>query len=316
MRALIGHSGFVGTNLKRAAAFDALYNSADIADIRGRAFDLVVCAAAPATMWAANADPARDLAGIDALVGHLAGAAIDRLVLVSTIAVLDDAAAGYDETGARYETAKAYGRNRRHLELALSAQVQRCHILRLPALFGHAIKKNFVFDLINPVPSFLKPDRLSDLLGAMPAESAAAARAFFVPDTALGMMRFERDAARAAGHDRILAQGFAAAGFTAPGFTNSESRFQYYALDRLWDDIKRCLAAEIPVLHVASAPLRAADIHLALTGTAFDNPGPPLYAEDMHSRYCAQWGGPAPYLYSAADTLADLTRFYREAVGA
>ncbi len=314
MRALVGHSGFVGTNLKQATTFDALFNSRTIEGIRGRSFDLVVCAAAPATMWAANNDPEGDLKIIEGLVENLAQAEIGRLVLISTIAVLDDAAAGYDETNARYETVKAYGRNRRLLETAVQARFDNAHVMRLPALFGEGIKKNFVFDLINPVPSFLKPDKLTALLPAMPGQAARLAGEFFVMDAGLGMMRFEREAARAAGAGAVLEEAFSAAGFIASGFTNSESQFQYYGLDRLWGDIKRCIAADLPVLNVASAPLRAADVHMALTGKAFVNAGPPLYTEDMHSLHAAEWGRPAPYLYSAEETLASLKLFYDRAV--
>ncbi|MBA4791887.1 MAG: NAD(P)-dependent oxidoreductase [Rhizobiales bacterium] len=313
MRALIGHSGFVGTNLKAAAAFDGLFNSRNIADLGGRSFDLAVCAAAPATMWAANNHPAGDLAGIDALIAAICSARIGRLVLISTIAVLDDAAAGYDETNARFEAAKAYGRNRRHLEVRLAARFPDIHILRLPALFGPGLKKNFLFDLVNPVPSFLKPDKLADLTAAMAPEAAALTRGLFEPDAALGMMRFARDEARRTGALPVLEAAFEAAGFTAPGFTNSESRFQYYGLHHLWNDIERAIALRLPVLHVSSAPLRAADIHAALTGRPFANAAPPLYAEDMHSRHAAAWGEAGPYLRSRETTLAELKIFYDEA---
>lgn len=315
MRALIGHSGFVGSNLKAAARFDGLFNSRNAGDLAGRSFDLAVCAAAPATMWAANRDPAGDLAGIDALVAAVSGARIGRLVLISTIAVLDDAAAGYDEANAAFETAMAYGRNRRHLEVALAARVPHTHILRLPALFGEGLKKNFLFDLLNPVPSFLKPDAFERLAGAMPAPDAALARSYFEPAPDLGMLRFARDRARLEGALTELEAVFTAAGFTAARFTNSESRFQYYGLHHLWDDIGRAITLDLPVLHVASAPLRAADIHVALTGRPFENDGPPVYVEDMRSLHARAWGGPAPYLRSAEATLGELRAFFQKARG-
>lgn len=315
MRALIGHSGFVGSNLKAAARFDGLFNSRTIGELAGRSFDLAVCAAAPATMWAANRDPAGDLAGIDALVAAVSGARIGRLVLVSTIAVLDDAAAGYDEETAAFETATAYGRNRRHLEVQLAARVPRLHILRLPALFGDGLKKNFLFDLLNPVPSFLKPDLFERLAGTMPDDASTLARAYFEPAPDLGMLRFARDRAHLSGALPALEAAFAAADFTAARFTNSESRFQYYGLHHLWGDIERVIALDLPVLHAASAPLRAADIHEALTGRPFENDGPPVYREDMHSLHARAWGRPAPYLRSAEATLAELKAFFEKARG-
>lgn len=308
--ALVGSSGFVGTNLQAAHTFDALFNSSNIGDIRGRSFNSVVCAAAPATMWAANNDPDGDLTGIRALVESLSMASIGRLVLISTIAVLDDPAAGYDEVDARYETAKAYGRNRRFLEVALKERFPRRHVLRLPALFGKGIKKNFIFDLINPIPSFLNPDKLSSLLSGMSASAAGLVRNFFAMEEGLGMMRFEREAAQAAGAGPELAKRFEEVGFTARGFTNSESQFQYYGLDRLWGDIERAIALDLPVLHVASEPLQAADVHKALTGADFENSAPARYVEDMHTLKSLHWGGPPSYLYSAAETMAALKQFY------
>lgn len=311
MRALVGHSGFVGSNLKASARFDALFNSRNIDEIRGRAYDLVVCAAAPATMWAANNDPEGDLRNILGLLDHLRSARIGRLAVVSTIAVFDDPAAGYDERRASYETGKAYGRNRRLLEEAARDAFDRVHVLRLPALFGRGVKKNFIFDILNPVPSFLKPEKLRELLSGMAPGDAAMVERFFAPDDALGMQRFDRAEASKTGETAALGEIFAEAGFTALNFTNSQSRFQYYDLARLWGDIERCVALDIEVLNVAAAPLKAGDVYRELTGKDFSNTAPPLYAEDMHSLHAAHWGGSGPYLYSASDTLSALATFYR-----
>ena len=40
--ALIGHTGFVGSNLASSHRFDDVYNTANIAEIEGREYDLVV----------------------------------------------------------------------------------------------------------------------------------------------------------------------------------------------------------------------------------------------------------------------------------
>jgi len=310
MRALVGHSGFVGTNLKRSAEFDALFNSRNIGEIRGCVFDTVVCAAAPANMWVANNNPEGDLVTIRCLLDHLRSARIGRLVLVSTIAVLDDASAGYNEINARYETNKAYGRNRRWFEEQVAASFEKVHVLRLPALYGEGIKKNFIFDLLNPVPSFLKPDKFESLIGAMAPPAAALARTFFVPVPLLGILRYERADAAEAGADAELVDAFEKAGFTARAFTNSESRFQYYDLAKLWADIDRCIEFGIGVLNVSSEPLSAAQVHRELTGTNFVNvPGTP-YMENMHSVHADAWGRQGPYLYGATETLAALKSFY------
>ena len=65
--ALIGYTGFVGSNLLRQRAFDATYNSKNIGDIAGREFELLVCAGAPAAKWLANSKPDEDAANLDRL---------------------------------------------------------------------------------------------------------------------------------------------------------------------------------------------------------------------------------------------------------
>ena len=86
-RALVGSTGFVGSNILDAAPFDSVYRSTDIADIRGREFDLVVSAANRADSHRINAAGAADRAEIDGLVDQLATVTIRRLVLISTVCV-------------------------------------------------------------------------------------------------------------------------------------------------------------------------------------------------------------------------------------
>ena len=43
--ALIGYTGFVGSNIAAAQDFTDCYNTRNISDIRGRSYDLVVSAA-------------------------------------------------------------------------------------------------------------------------------------------------------------------------------------------------------------------------------------------------------------------------------
>ena len=49
--AIIGNTGFVGSNLIRQRHFDAFYNSKNI---ETKSFDLVICAGVPAVKWLAN----------------------------------------------------------------------------------------------------------------------------------------------------------------------------------------------------------------------------------------------------------------------
>jgi hypothetical protein len=55
--ALIGYTGFVGSNLDRQHAFDDRYNSKNINAIAGKSYDLIVCAGIQAKKWWASEHP-------------------------------------------------------------------------------------------------------------------------------------------------------------------------------------------------------------------------------------------------------------------
>lgn len=148
--ALIGHTGFVGSNLDAATVFDARYNSRNIDEMAGRSFDLVVCAGVSAVKWMANREPEVDRAGIKALTDVLGAAKVGELVLISTIDVYPDPAAGGDETTVIDPAVNhAYGRHRYELEEWAKATFPLVRIVRLPALFGPGLRKNAIYDLLH-----------------------------------------------------------------------------------------------------------------------------------------------------------------------
>jgi nucleoside-diphosphate-sugar epimerase len=162
-RALIGHTGFVGANLRAAGGWTDLFNSRNFHELHGQRFDEVVCCGVSAVKWQANADPARDWAGIAPLLDVLDTVQAARFTLISTIDVYPDPAAGFDEAHAPNGAENhAYGRHRLEVERRVIARFADHSILRLPALFGPGLKKNIVFDLmhgnrldaINPASAF------------------------------------------------------------------------------------------------------------------------------------------------------------------
>jgi len=147
--ALFGHSGFVGGVLKRQAHFDAQFRSTDIGQSKGRRFDTVVCAAAPAQKWLANREPENDRAAIAQLMQHLDAIAARRFVLVSTVDVFA-APRGVDESSpVAEEGLHAYGLHRRQLEKFVASRFEQHLIVRLPGLVGPGLRKNVIFDFLN-----------------------------------------------------------------------------------------------------------------------------------------------------------------------
>lgn len=147
--ALIGFTGFVGSMLLRQLRFDALYRSNNIREIKGREFNFVVCAAAPAQKWIANRDPVGDRRKIDSLISHLRAIKCGKFILISTVDVFKDPI-GVNEFSCVDELGlQAYGLHRRLLEKFVEQQFPNCLIVRLPGLVGPGLRKNVIFDLHN-----------------------------------------------------------------------------------------------------------------------------------------------------------------------
>ena len=147
--ALIGHTGFVGSNLLKQTSFAHTFNSANHADMRNREFDLVVCAGVSAAKWLANRDPHADKVAINRLQDTLATIKAGVFVLISTIDVYKEPRAVTENDIPTAEGNHAYGAHRYQFEEFALAHFSNVMILRLPALFGPGLKKNPLFDLMN-----------------------------------------------------------------------------------------------------------------------------------------------------------------------
>lgn len=145
--ALIGYSGFVGSTLLRQRNFDDLYRSANISDVQGKQFDLVICAAAPAQKWIANRDPEADLRIIEGLIQNLIGLKANRFVLISTVDVFKNPLDVDENSPIVTEGLHAYGRNRYLLEKFVRDRFANSLIVRLPGLVGPCLRKNVIYDL-------------------------------------------------------------------------------------------------------------------------------------------------------------------------
>ena len=311
--ALIGHTGFVGQTLLHQHPFPAQFNSATIHNSAGQDFATVVCAAAPGSMFEANRFPDRDAQAIDGLIDRLSRLRAKRFVLISTIAVLDRFDGQATETTTAFQTALPYGVNRRRLEVFCAAHFADCLIVRLPALFGPGLRKNFLFDLMNPVPSMLPAARYDALRLALPQALQGLAATVFAEDSALGLHVLNRAALNQSPLRPELERWVTEAGFSALGFTHPESRFQFYDMTRLWADIQLAQAAGLSVIHLAPEPLVAGTVHQALTGHQMPPSDARLHHEDMRSAHAGLWSKSGPYLMDTADCLARLQRFYAEA---
>jgi nucleoside-diphosphate-sugar epimerase len=146
--ALIGYTGFVGSNLLRQGSFDACFNSKNIDEIEGMQFDRVVCAGVPAAKWIANREPVEDRQNIERLCRHLSAARADSFVLISTVDVYPVPVDVDENSTIDIETCQPYGKHRLELEQFISDRFDTT-IIRLPGLFGRGLKKNVIYDFMH-----------------------------------------------------------------------------------------------------------------------------------------------------------------------
>ena len=146
---LIGHTGFVGSNLAKQERFDKFYNSKNIDAIQGEHFETLVCAGVPAVKWWANKHPDEDWLNIGKLLSHLEKVTTDRFVLISTVDVFKDPVDVDEASAIDAEALDPYGKHRRRVEEFVESQFGVYHIIRLPGLFGDGLKKNIIYDFIH-----------------------------------------------------------------------------------------------------------------------------------------------------------------------
>ena len=300
---LVGSTGFVGGNLLAKHTFAAECHSSDITAQYGTRPDLCVYAGVPAAMFLANADPEADLAVMRAARENIRQIAPKRLVLISSIAVLADSRGVYEDSPAQdTEALPAYGKNRLQLERWVREDFPDALIVRLPALYGAGIRKNFLFDLHTITPAMLRPEKYSELAAKSPLVKSA----YTLADNGFYKLNGTTD-------PPALRAFFAANDFNALAFTDARSRYQFYNLGRLWSDMEAARAADVKLLHLCTPPVSAAEVYTAVTGkTDWHNELPkPPFDYDLRSRHAALLGGSGDYLCTKQQELDDITRFMR-----
>ena len=299
---LVGSTGFVGGNLRAKHTFAAVCHSSDIAAQYGTQPDLCVYAGVPAAMFLANADPEADMEVMRTARENLRKIAPKSLVLISSIAVFADSRGRCEDDTPDTDGLPAYGRNRLQLEQWVREDFNDALIVRLPALYGAGLKKNFLFDLHTITPAMLKPEKYNELA----AKSLLVKAGYTLADNGFYKLNGTVDPA-------ALRAFFAANDFNALAFTDARSRYQFYNLGRLWSDMEAARAADVKLLHLCTPPVSAAEVYTAVTGkTDWHNELPKLpFDYDLRSRHAALLGGSGDYLCTKQQELYDITRFMR-----
>ena len=150
MNALVGYTGFVGSNLLQFYKFDSFYNSKNFEEAKNKHFETIFFCGVPAVKWLANKNPDEDIKIIENIKSILNSITCDNFILISTIDIYNNTNNCSDEkTQVDFLNHHAYGKNRYLFEKYIETKFENHFIIRLPALFGKGLKKNIIYDLIN-----------------------------------------------------------------------------------------------------------------------------------------------------------------------
>ncbi len=303
--ALVGYTGFVGANLQASHDFTDHYNSKNIQNAYGTEPELMVYAGLPSAMFKVNANPDADFADILQAIENIKAIKAKRVVLISTVAVYDQTV-NVDETHSiDEEKLLPYGKNRLYLERWVSENCEDSLIVRLPAIYGKNLKKNFIYDYINVIPAMLNKKKYQELSAA----SALIPKAYVIGSDGFYHVTDAADVRKQ------LYDYFSKAGFNAIYFSDSRSIYQFYHLQRLWNDIQIALQNNIALLNIVTEPVSVGEVYRYLSDKPFCNElAKTPFNYDIRSRYAALFGGKDGYLLDRESVLIDLKKYVDEEI--
>jgi dTDP-4-dehydrorhamnose reductase len=95
-------------------------------------------------------------------------------------------------------------------------------------------------------------------------------------------------------------------------WTHRDSVYQFYDMSSLWADLQKVLDRTIPLINMATEPVKAADVARRCFGMEFTNrTEKPPASYDMRTRWAPLMGSSGDYLYSAQETFDRLGRFVK-----
>jgi hypothetical protein len=302
MNVLVGHTGFVGSNLLDVNSFDFCFNSKNINDSFGLNPELLVYSGVRAEKFLANQEPEKDFAIILEAIDIIKRINPKQIVLISTVDVYPNPIGVDENTVIKTEQLQPYGKNRLYLENWVESNFRNHLIIRLPGLFGKNIKKNFIFDLISVVPSMLNEAKYQELsLNSWIIDNYTLQENGFYKLNDIN--NFQR---------KVLKQQFLDLGFSALNFTDSRGKFQFYNLKNLWDHIKIAQKNQIKKINLATEPISVSEIYQAVYGNDFvnelDNPIPNY---DFHSIHGKLFHNHEKYIISKQKVLQDIVSFIK-----
>lgn len=259
-------------------------------------------------MVQANKDADKDYESILNLIKNLKNVKANRFVLISTIGIFEDFGAVNDEHSTKFEKILAYGKNRRFLEKFVINQFHKIHIIRLPALFGRNIKKNFLFDLLNPAPTFLRSNKFNSLMGLISTKEQSLLKFYY--KRVNNNFHLNRSIFLNSNDKLQLINILNEYEASSIYFHSTKSTYQFYNLSYLWNDIKRVIDYDLDVSHFATEPISAREIYLEVLKKEMPLTNAKIHKENMITKYSNIWES-GNYIRKAGDIMNDIKRFYQ-----
>lgn len=299
--AIVGYTGFVGSNLCASYQFDFCYNSKNIDQAFGTKPDLLVYSGVRAEMFLANKFPEKDLEIIENAIENIKKIQAKRVVLISSVAVYNQTFDVDENTDINKEESTAYGRNRRILEEWVGQNCSDSLIVRLPGIYGINLKKNFLYDMIHVIPAMLTEAKYQELA----SQSELIKQNYVMQDNGFAKCLADEETRCQ------LKNVFIELGFTALQFTDSRGIFQYFNLNQLWPIIEKALEKDIRLLNIAVEPVTVSEIYSYVKdGEEFVNElNKPVPHFDFKSIYAEEFGGHHGYIQDKQTCLKDMKKF-------
>lgn len=299
---LVGYTGFVGSNLCLSHDFDYRINSKNIETAFDVCPETLIYAGVPAEMFIANQYPEKDRAIIENAENNIRKIRPQRVVLISTVAVYDRTNQVDEDDEPDVDHLTPYGRNRFALEKWVEENYREHLIVRLPAIYGENLKKNFLYDFIHYIPAMLTGEKFTELS----RKDALIEESYYRLDNGFYKCRDLDDAAR-----KKLKASFQAVGFSALNFTDSRSVYQFFWLKHLYRYITECLEKGVKKINLVTPPVSVGELYHHLTGGTFENiTNKKPFDYDIKTKH-SQTG----YLMTKEEELSQIKQFINSKIG-
>ena len=298
--ALVGNTGFVGSNLCISKKFDFVANSKNVGDLYNVHPDVLVYAGVTGTKWYANCHSEEDYAIIEGAKKNIELINPKKLVLISTVDVYNHLEQVNEDTILDTRDMHNYGIHRLELENWALDNWSDIKIIRLPAIYGLNLKKNFVYDMIHYVPTIVDKEFMSLLMENM---EGIFEKYFLNLDG-----RYQLKSVSLKEYQE-LRKKFKENRYNALYFTNSMSSYQFYNLKNLWSDIKLAEEIDTKIVNLVSEPVTAEEAYYYIYQDKFVNYKPKQIRYNIQSNYAEYFGVKNLYMYSKTQVLEDLKKF-------